>query len=205
MTPSRKPKPLTANQLVAQNLRRARELRGWTQEEAAKRLEPYLGVRWSKATFSVAERSAFPNTRAREFSADNLLAFSRAFGVSVSWFFLPPEGAEALPNISCGGPELITPAELVDAALTRGTESDEAPRIRALMGRISLDAFDERIRRHAFARVEALGSASASVPNVTEHAANLRRIANALEAAEDKARELFAAAYVNEVGKEKDA
>ncbi|MCA1673650.1 MAG: hypothetical protein LC799_16100, partial [Actinobacteria bacterium] len=44
----------TANQVVAFNLTQAREWRGWTQDEAAVALEPYLGVRWSKATFSQA-------------------------------------------------------------------------------------------------------------------------------------------------------
>src|SRR5687767_165497 len=48
---------LTANQIVAFNLARAREWKNWTQEEAADALEPYLGKRWSKASFSQAERS----------------------------------------------------------------------------------------------------------------------------------------------------
>ena len=37
---------LSANKVVAHGLKVARILRGWTQEEAAERLEPYLGVRW---------------------------------------------------------------------------------------------------------------------------------------------------------------
>lgn len=53
----RQPLTLTPNRVVAYNLARARSLRGWTQEQAAERLEPFLGVRWSKATFSAAERS----------------------------------------------------------------------------------------------------------------------------------------------------
>ncbi len=47
----------TPNQVVAYNLTRAREHRGWTQDEAAEALAPYLGTRWSKASFSQAERS----------------------------------------------------------------------------------------------------------------------------------------------------
>ena len=50
--PKKPDKRLTPNQVVAWNLRRARQLRGWTQDEAAARLEPYLGERWSKAIFS---------------------------------------------------------------------------------------------------------------------------------------------------------
>ena len=51
------PVKITPNQIIAYNLTEARGLRGWTQEEAAAKLEPYVGARWSKATFSSAERS----------------------------------------------------------------------------------------------------------------------------------------------------
>ena len=47
---------LTPNQIVAYNLAQARVMKGWTQEQAAEELELYLGVRWSKASFS-SERS----------------------------------------------------------------------------------------------------------------------------------------------------
>ena len=80
---------MTPNQIVAHNLREARLLKGWTQEEAAEHLEPYLGVRWSKSTFSAAERSC-ARERVREFTADEIVAFASAFNLSVSWFFLPP-------------------------------------------------------------------------------------------------------------------
>src|SRR5689334_19601190 len=81
---------MTPNQIVAYNLRRARELRQWTQEEAAERLEPYLGERWSKATFSAAERSV-DGDRIRQFSADDLVALARGFDLPIAWFLLPPE------------------------------------------------------------------------------------------------------------------
>jgi transcriptional regulator with XRE-family HTH domain len=80
---------LTPNQVVAWNLAQARALKGWTQEEAAEALEPYLGRRWSKASFSTAERSV-DSDRVREFDADEIVAFARAFDLPVSWFFLPP-------------------------------------------------------------------------------------------------------------------
>ncbi len=80
---------LTPNQVVAYNLAQARLLRGWTQEEAAAALEPHVGKRWSKATFSAAERSV-AGDRVRQFDADEIVAFARAFGLPVSWFFLPP-------------------------------------------------------------------------------------------------------------------
>lgn len=83
----------SANQAVAHNLRVARSLRGWTQEQAAKQLERYLGDRWSKASWSVAERSV-DGKRVKQFSADEIVAFSRAFDLPVSFFFLPIGGTE---------------------------------------------------------------------------------------------------------------
>lgn len=80
---------LTPNQIVAYNLAQARLWRNWTQEEAAEQLAPYLGKRWSKASFSAAERSV-DGQRVRQFSADDIVAFSRAFGLPVGFFFLPP-------------------------------------------------------------------------------------------------------------------
>jgi transcriptional regulator with XRE-family HTH domain len=80
---------LSANQVVAYNLARARELRGLTQDEAAELLAPFLGVRWSKASFSQAERS-FGGKVVRKFDADEIVAFARAFDLPVTWFYLPP-------------------------------------------------------------------------------------------------------------------
>lgn len=77
------------NQLVAYNLVRARELRGWTQERAAQELSLWTGVRWSKASWSAAERSV-DGVRVREFTADDIAAFSHTFGVPVGWWFAPP-------------------------------------------------------------------------------------------------------------------
>lgn len=85
---------LTLNQVVAYNLRAARVLRSLTQEEAAEKLEPYLGVRWSKAQFSAAERSV-ERERIKHFTADEIGAFSMAFDLPVTWFFLPPVKDEA--------------------------------------------------------------------------------------------------------------
>lgn len=97
---------LTANQVVAHNLKMARILRGWTQEKAAERLEPYLGVKWSKASYSAAERSVERPDRIRNFSADEILAFSHAFQLPITWFFLPP-GPDLVGHI----PLIATPGE----------------------------------------------------------------------------------------------
>jgi transcriptional regulator with XRE-family HTH domain len=90
---------LTPNQLVAYNLQRARTMRGWTQEQAAERLEPFIGKRWSKASWSSAERSV-TGERPREFTADELIAFARCFELPPPWFLsLPLETKEvAVPG-----------------------------------------------------------------------------------------------------------
>jgi transcriptional regulator with XRE-family HTH domain len=79
------------NQVVAYNFRRARELRGWTQDEAAMALEPLLGQRLPQASISAIER-AYEGDRRREFDAQEILAFALAFNLPLVWFFLPPPG-----------------------------------------------------------------------------------------------------------------
>jgi transcriptional regulator with XRE-family HTH domain len=74
---------------VAYNLPRARLHRGWTQEQAAEELAPYLGTKWSVANFSAIERSV-DGGRIRQFTADDLLALSRGFGLPIGFFLTPP-------------------------------------------------------------------------------------------------------------------
>jgi hypothetical protein len=80
---------LTPNQVIAFNLARARERQGWTLNEAAERLEPYVGSRWSKANLSAAERS-IAGERIRNFDADEIVAFARCFELPIAFFFMPP-------------------------------------------------------------------------------------------------------------------
>ena len=79
------------NQVVAYNVRAARELRGWTQDDVAERLEPYLGQRLAQASVSAIER-AWDSERRREFDAQELLVFSLVFDLPMVWFLLPPPG-----------------------------------------------------------------------------------------------------------------
>ncbi|MGA9597197.1 MAG: helix-turn-helix transcriptional regulator [Acidimicrobiia bacterium] len=79
------------NQIVAYNLREARQLRGWTQEELADRLEPYLGQRLTQAGISSMER-AWDGDRRREFDAHELLIFAMVFDLPMLYFLLPPPG-----------------------------------------------------------------------------------------------------------------
>jgi transcriptional regulator with XRE-family HTH domain len=83
--------PVDLNEVIAYNFRRARELRGLTQEEAADRLEPFLGMRLPQASISALERS-WGGDKRREFDAQEILAFACGFDVPLVWFFLPPPG-----------------------------------------------------------------------------------------------------------------
>jgi hypothetical protein len=117
---------LTPGQVVAYNLARARGLRGWSQQQAAIRLEPYLGVRWSNVVLSAAERS-YTGKRVRQFTADEVVAFAQAFGLPVVWFFLPPgadaDEEDALYPLVCPSKEgpneenILNPNELLRLAL----------------------------------------------------------------------------------------
>lgn len=89
-------KPLTPNQNVARRLKIARENRGLTQETLGRRLARF-GLPWSKATVNAAERSA-ETDRVREFTADELVAFSLALGVPVAWFLVPASERLLMPG-----------------------------------------------------------------------------------------------------------
>lgn len=89
MSPAEPLRQITLDQVVAYNLKRARQLRGWTQAQAAEEIEPYLGELWSVAVFSAAERSV-ESSRVRTFSASQVLAFALGFRLPIAWFYMPP-------------------------------------------------------------------------------------------------------------------
>lgn len=122
--------PITLDQVVAYNLRRARRLRGWTQAQAAEQLEPFLGERWSSAVFSAAERS-YEGNRIREFTASHVLAFSRGFDVPIAWFYEPP--APSTRITSRGSDQSISGEDLVKLLGSRTQEAQDALR-RTLKG-----------------------------------------------------------------------
>jgi hypothetical protein len=111
---------MTPNQIVALNVTKARALRGWTQEQAAEKLAPYLGAKLSGASFSALERSAWKVDRIKQFTADELLALSRGFDLPIGFFFTPPPPAEdaglAAPDAGMKG---LDPIVLLDAILGR--------------------------------------------------------------------------------------
>ncbi len=117
---------MTPNQIVAYNVPRARALRGWTQEQAADALAPYLGARLSGPSFSALERSAWTPSRIKQFSADDLLALSRGFDLPIGYFLVPPP-----PDFDAGlhapdaGAKGLDPIVLLDAIL--GTPANLGP------------------------------------------------------------------------------
>jgi hypothetical protein len=108
---------LSPNQVVAFNVAKARLLRGWTQEQAADVLAPYLGSRLSTASFSAIERSV-DSDRVREFTADEILAFARGFELPIGWFFTPPSRMQIVgirtPDTTDAG---LDPQVMLDAVL----------------------------------------------------------------------------------------
>ena len=184
---------LTPNQVVAYNLARARAMRGWTQDQAAEALAPYLGTRWSKASLSQAERSV-GGRFVRNFNADEIVAFARAFELPVTWFFLPPP-----PESSPGVPmRLATPdaqpfgemvALLVD--LVFGDDYQQAllsMRLDAFLDALGtgpLTKAQERVAGLVRARVEAL--VRHSFRDLGQWQTMLRGVANQLEDLERRA------------------
>jgi transcriptional regulator with XRE-family HTH domain len=106
----------TPNQLVAYNLARIRKQQGLTQEQTVELLTPFLGVRWSVASLSAAERS-IDGKRVKEFNADELIALSRAFDVPLALWFTPPpvedEPRLATPDASDQGLPVHTLLDVV--------------------------------------------------------------------------------------------
>jgi hypothetical protein len=187
---------LTPNQVVAFNLAQARLWKGWTQDQAAEALEPYLGKRWSKASVSQAERS-IAGKFVRNFDADEIVAFARAFEVPIGWFFMPPPPHSDDPGVPV---KLKTPdaealgtglALLVD--LVFGDEANQA------LLEMRLDAWlqqrppqlteaQHRITSLVRRRIDAL--ARATIDDLGDWQTTLRAMANHLEDLETRARRL---------------
>jgi len=82
------PIEMSADDVVSFNLKEARELRGWTQPEAATQVSKFLGKPWSVQVYGDAERAHRIN-RVKVFSADEIVALSRAFQLPIVWWFVP--------------------------------------------------------------------------------------------------------------------
>lgn len=185
---------LTPNQVVAFNLARAREWKGWTQDQAAEALEPYLGKRWSKASVSQAERS-IAGRFVRQFDADEIIAFARAFDLPIGWFFMPPPPWSDRPGrpVKLSVPDAkrfgAALAELID--LVFGTEQQQALLTLRLQSWLQLrppqlTAAQDRITAMVRARIDSL--AADTLDELTDWQTTLRAMANHIEDLEARAR-----------------
>ena len=109
---------LSPCQIVAWNLERLRRARGWSQDQAAKELAPYLGYRLSRAAFSQAERS-LDGGKIRRFDADEIVAFSRVFEVPVGCFFGPPAPHMRGKSVAVNGKPGSSEARVTSPPLSR--------------------------------------------------------------------------------------
>lgn len=150
---------MTANQIVAFNVVKARLLRGWTQEEAADAIAPYLGNRLSAASFSAIERSVDVG-RVREFSAHEILAFARGFHVPVTWFFTPPSPYWDGVGVDTpdAGEDGLDPLVVLDAVLGTPATLEE---YRQYL--FSWPSDEHRLRVYADGTAEDLGAISEDV------------------------------------------
>lgn len=191
---------LTPNQLVGHNLWQARSERGWTQAEAAEALEPHLGVRWTVAQVSAAERS-IDGTRIRQFTADDIVAFAQAFELPVTYFFLPTNPhatwTKVEPNTSIGQLNR-TMAVMID--LIFGDANTGAPlvssRLHDVMSLMDPELFSDAQRRiFGLARQRLLAVVGRAIGSFGDWQKSLRSMADDLaelsaDAAEVVARSL---------------
>lgn len=146
------PPSWTPNQIVAHNLAKARLLRGWTQDQAAEACARYLGSRLSPASWSAIERSVDGN-RIKVVSADELVAFARAFDLPVGFFLTPPSvWDDHVVSTPDAGPDGLDPEELFDVVI--GTEDNLAAWEQYLL---SWPSPEHRVRIHDDGTMENLG------------------------------------------------
>jgi transcriptional regulator with XRE-family HTH domain len=154
---------------VAFNISRARLKRGWTQDQAAEALAPFLGARLSTASWSAIERSV-DGGRIREFTADELVAFARGFDLPLGWFLTPPPASDdirvAAPDTKDKG---LDPRQLLDVVL--GTPESLAEWEQVLLTWPSLA---HRARVGPDGKMEPLGRVDADVHQRLEGSARLR-------------------------------
>lgn len=188
------PPTWTPNQVVAGNLNRLRLRRGLTQAETAMKLSLVAGKEWTEAMVAHAERSVTGN-RVREFTADDLVTFARAFDVPVLYFLTPPPTGlwvhvpgsriDTLTMLEAvlGRPDNLSEWEtLLDE--WSFTPNDELPyplsqekrdSIRAVAGEVALIRAQHLIRKHFKGDLdelrETLGSLANLVLDVQQHEA----------------------------------
>lgn len=196
--PRHKPLPdpptWTPNQVVAGNLNRLRLRRGLTQAETAMKLSLVAGKEWTEAMVAHAERSVTGN-RVREFTADDLVTFARAFDVPVLYFLTPPPTGiwvnvpgsriDTLTMLEAvlGRPDNLSEWESLldewsfspDAELPYPLSQQKRETIRAAAGEVALIRAHHLIRKHFKGDLdelrETLGSLADLVLDVQQHEA----------------------------------
>jgi hypothetical protein len=92
------PRSWTPNRVVAHNLELARKRKHWTQSETVEQLRRF-GLAWSRSNYAMSVPTAARGGRAREFNADELVAFAQVFDTTVAMLFMPPyEVSVAVPG-----------------------------------------------------------------------------------------------------------
>ena len=181
---------LTPNQLVGYNLFCARRERGWTQAQAAEALESHLGVRWTVAQVSAAERSV-DGTRVRQFTADDIVAFAQAFDVPITYFFLPPRPASTWSKVKPGTSDdqlNRTMAVMIDLIFGDANEGAAllAKHLSEIMRDLDPALFSEAQERiFALARLRLLGVVSQAIGSIGGWQQSLRSLADELGKLED--------------------
>lgn len=95
------PEAISVHQVVAYNFRRAREEKGWTQDQTSDELAPYLGYKLKQAGVSAIEKT-FDSERKRNLDVGEVAAFARCFDLPLAWFFTPPPAMTSLPLVTPG-------------------------------------------------------------------------------------------------------
>ncbi|MHB1533177.1 MAG: helix-turn-helix domain-containing protein [Acidimicrobiales bacterium] len=184
----------TPNQVVAGNLGRLRQRRGLTQAETAMKLSLVAGKEWTEAMVAHAERSVTGN-RVREFTADDLVTFARAFDVPVLYFLTPPPTGlwvhvpgsriDTLGMLEAvlGRPDNLSEWETIldewsfapDKELPYPLSRQKRDNIRAVAGEVALIRAHHLIRKHFKGDLdqlrETLGSLANLVLDVQQHEA----------------------------------
>ena len=191
---------ITPNQLVGYNLFCARRQRGWTQAQAAEALEPHLGVRWTVARVSAAERSV-DGTRIRLFTADDIVAFAQAFEVPISYFFVPPRPGALWSKVKpSASPDSLNRTMAVMIDLICGDPNEGAVRLYSHLKEV-IDGLDPALMSEAqrqifaLARLRLLGVVSHAIGTIGGWQVALRSLAEELGELEGDVAEYLARAF----------
>jgi hypothetical protein len=176
---------LTPNQVVAFNLAQARQWRGWTQDQAK---------RWSKASVSQAERS-IAGKFVRNFDADEIVAFARAFELPLGWFFMPPppwsDHPPAPVKLKTPDAEHLGTALALLVDLVFGDETNQAllaMRLDAWLQQRPPQLTDAQARITSLVRLRIDSLARTTIDDLAQWQTALRAMANQLEDLETRAR-----------------